>query len=90
MFSAKFRSSTAWMYPPTLTVAKQQRLNMRFLRHDDGSAAQETALTVFQVEVARRLGRPKPHGVDNVVSVARNWGVVRERQHHLGRSQVIM
>lgn len=78
------------MYPPTLTVAKQQPLNMRFLPRGDGSAAQETALTVLQVEVTRRLGGPKPHGVDDVVSVARNWGVVRESQHHLDRRHVTM
>lgn len=52
-------------------------------------AAQERALTVFQVEVAGGLGGPEPHGVNDVVSVARHWGVVRKSQHHLDQSQTI-
>lgn len=62
---------------------------MRFQWNDHGLSAQETALTVFQVEVTGGLGGPKPHGVDDIVSVARNRGVVRESQHHLDQSQVI-
>lgn len=40
-------------------------------------------LTVFKVKVARSLCWPQPHGVDNVVSVAGDGGVIRQRQHHL-------
>lgn len=39
--------------------------------------------TVFQVKIARRLCRPQPHGVDNVVSVAWDRGVIRQSQHYL-------
>lgn len=43
----------------------------------------ETSRTVFQVEVARCLRRPQPHGVDNIVPVAGDGGVVGQSQHHL-------
>lgn len=43
----------------------------------------ETSRTVFQVELARCLRRPQPHGVDNVVPVAGDGGVVGQSQHHL-------
>lgn len=33
--------------------------------------------TVFEVKLAGRLCRPQPHGVDNVVSVARDRSVIR-------------
>lgn len=39
--------------------------------------------TVFQVEFAGSLGRPQPHGVDRVVPVSWDWGVIRQSQDHL-------
>jgi len=39
--------------------------------------------TVFKVEVAGRLCRPQPHGVNNIVSVARYRCVVWQSQHNL-------
>lgn len=39
--------------------------------------------TVFKVKIAGCLRRPQPHGVDNIVSVARNRGVIWQSQHHL-------
>lgn len=89
MFSAKFRSSTAWMYPPTLTAGQARAIKRGFQENAHASAVQERTLTVFQVEVAGGLSGPEPHGVNNVVSVARHWGVVRKSQHHLDQSQTI-
>lgn len=43
----------------------------------------KSSRTVFQIELARRLRGPQPHGVDNVVPVARDGGVVGQSQHHL-------
>lgn len=40
-------------------------------------------LTVSQVEVIGRAGRPQPHGVHGVVHVSRDGRVVRHCQHHL-------
>lgn len=42
-----------------------------------------TTLTVFEVEVTGGLSRPQSHGVDDVVSVAGDWGVVGKSQDHL-------
>lgn len=39
--------------------------------------------TIFQVEFAGSLGRPQPHGVDSIVPVAWDWGVIWQSQHHL-------
>lgn len=44
-------------------------------------------LTVSQVKVVGRPSRPKPHGVDSVVHVARYRCVVRHCQNHLHRGK---
>lgn len=55
----------------------------------EATAAQHGPLTVFQVEVAGSLGGPQPHGVDDVVPVARHRGVVRKSQHHLDPGRTV-
>lgn len=52
-------------------------------QHDDDSTARTTILTVFEVKVTGGLGGPQPHGVDNVVSVPGDWGVIGKSQNHL-------
>lgn len=42
-------------------------------------------LTVFEVEVTGGLGRPQSHGVDDVVPVAGDWGVIGKSQNHLSQ-----
>lgn len=59
----------------------------RFFPEEAEAEAEQTALTVLEVEVAGGLGRPQPHGVDDVVSVPGHRRVVRKGQHHLDRSQ---
>ena len=43
-----------------------------------------TAVEVAQVELVRGFGRPQAQRVDGAVLVARDGGVVRQRQHVLG------
>lgn len=45
-----------------------------------------TALTLLEVEVIGRLGRPESHGVHSVVLVSRHWGVVRHGKDNLKRT----
>lgn len=45
--------------------------------------------TVFKIKLARCLCRPEPHGVDNIVSVAGNRGVIWQSQHYLPESSDI-
>ena len=40
-------------------------------------------LTVFEVKVIRGTGRPQSHGVNCVIHVAWNRGVIRHCQNHL-------
>lgn len=47
-----------------------------------------TMLTVFEVKVTGGLGGPQSHGVDDVVSVAGDWGVVGEGQDHLVQNKI--
>lgn len=48
-----------------------------------GQEEESLLLTVSQVEVVGRAGRPQPHGVHGVVHVSGDGRVVRHRQHHL-------
>ena len=50
---------------------------------NNSSLTSKEPLTVFEVEVTGGLGGPQPHGVDDVVPVAGNGGVVGQGQHHL-------
>lgn len=45
-----------------------------------------TTLTVFEVKVTGGLSRPQSHGVDDVVSVARDWGIIGQSQNHLDQN----
>lgn len=86
MFSARFRSSTAWMYPPTLTgggTQGQGQEGAQAAGDAGGGGTGGGSLTVLEVEVVGSLGRPQAHGVDHVVAVARHGRVVRQGQHHL-------
>jgi len=61
-------------YRPTQDIKKEQ--NHPSHRHGD-------VLTEAEVEAVGGLGGPEPHGVDCVVTVARDGAVVRHRKHHL-------
>lgn len=51
--------------------------------NDEDLTVHTAVRTVFEVKVTGGLSRPQSHGVDNVVSVARDRGVIWQSQHDL-------
>ena len=74
-------SVSPWLY--LLKKTNKNKQNKRKRVKHWGDPARKTPLTKVQVEAVGSVGRPQPQGVDGVVAVAGDRGVVRHCQHDL-------